>query len=188
MDLDSNHNLQSFRHMWKNACETTFTEHHATNTPCRPPSTIAPRPRTKRVLIIDPGISSLACATSVPTFAPATAQNSCSCQIRAVFVELRVFRAIVQEAILARVTRSTSYCTQRASTAWVDASPMCTTFKPITPNFCMSVTIYLAEPSTNWAQIRRIVKREKCQTQSGNTHDVRSSCKCDHLCAATTDS
>ena len=69
-----------------------FTQHHATNTPCRTPSAIAPRPRTDSTAI-DSIISTLACATSVSTYAPATAQilirveyamslSSCACSVQ----------------------------------------------------------------------------------------------------------
>ena len=78
----------------------------------------------------------------------------------------------MQEAILAHVTRSTAYCTQRAPTASVDASPTCTTSNTTTPNFCKPFTIYLAERCTNWAQQRSNHVTHKV----GNTHAVRNSC------------
>ena len=66
---------------------------HQIKTPCRTSSTTAPRPHIERVPQTDPSISSLACATSVSTYAPATAQilsrvefalslSSCACSVQ----------------------------------------------------------------------------------------------------------
>ena len=72
------------------------TQHHATDTPCRTPSTIAPRPRTWRVLQLIRASAHLLVRQLFPR-THAQLRESFACQNRVGLVDLRVIRAIKQE-------------------------------------------------------------------------------------------
>ena len=133
------------------------TEHRATDSPFRTPSTIAPRPRMESAAT-DSIISPLVCATTLSRARTRSRGNPSHVKFALLFlVDLRVVLAIAQETnrschtvnCILRTHTFTTQCTQCASTALMAASPVGTTSKHTTTNFCMSVTTKLVTLGAN---------------------------------------
>ena len=152
-----------------------FTQHHATNTPCRTPSAIAPRPRTESTAI-DSIISTLACATSVPTCAPATAQiltrvefamslSSCACSVQS--CKTPFLPASHDQLHTAHSARPLHRWMHRRRVQ-----------PPIQPHRTFaSRSRYILQNVAQFGPKPVVWSTEQsCHTQNGNTHAVRNSC------------